>query len=103
VTQSCVEAKSQERNKNMGFDSLLQLVKDRPHSEIPFEIFECFLDLGEQDIKLPELSGIFAAQVGAKQIAAFPLANLAQFVLPQRKGKGFRLDRGSCRRYPGTG
>ena len=23
VTQSCVEAKSQERNKNMGFDSLL--------------------------------------------------------------------------------
>jgi len=62
-------------------------VKDRSHSEIAFEIFERFLDLGEQDIKLPELSGIFAAQVGAKQIATFPLTSLAQLVLAQTKGK----------------
>src|SRR6516225_4537467 len=87
VTQSCVETKGQERTKNMGFDSLLELVKDRSHSEITFEIFERFLDLGEQDIKLPELSGIFTAQVGAKQVAAFPLTNLAQFILAQAKGK----------------
>ena len=71
----------------MGFDSVLQLVKDRPQSQITFEIFERFLDLGEQDIKLPELSGIFAALIGAKQIAAFPLTNLAQFILAQAKGK----------------
>jgi hypothetical protein len=76
-----LETKGQKRNKNMGFDSLLQLVKDRPHSEISFEIFECFLDLAQQDIELPESSGIFAAEVGAKQIAAFALTNLAQFVL----------------------
>jgi hypothetical protein len=38
-------------------------VKDWSHSEIAFEIFERFLDLGEQDVELPELSGIFAAQV----------------------------------------
>jgi len=56
-------------------------VKDRSHSQITFEIFERFLDQGQQDIKLPELSGIFAAQVGAKQVAAFPLTNRAQFVL----------------------
>src|SRR6516225_3252452 len=87
VTQSCVEAKSQERNKNMGFDALLELVKDRSHSQIAFEIFERFLDLGQQDIKLPELSGIFAAQIGAQQIAAFALTNLAQFILAQVKGK----------------
>src|SRR5271165_2112090 len=87
MTQGCVETKSQERNQNMGFDSLLQLVKDRSHSQIAFEIFERFLDLGQQDIKLPELSGIFAAQIGAKQIAAFPLTNLAQFILAQVKGK----------------
>src|SRR5207249_1980670 len=62
-------------------------MKDRSHSQITFEILECFLDLGEQNIKLPELSGIFAAQVGAKQIAAFPLTNRAQFVLAQGKGK----------------
>jgi hypothetical protein len=49
VTQGCVETKSQEGNKNMGFDSLLQLVKDRSQGEITFEIFEGFLDLGEQD------------------------------------------------------
>src|SRR5271165_3591587 len=87
MTQGCVETKSQERNQNMGFDSLLQLVKDRSHSQIAFEIFERFLDLGQQDIKLPELSGIFAAQIGAKQIAAFPLTNLAQFIPAQVKGK----------------
>src|ERR1700745_2575562 len=62
-------------------------MKDRSHGEITFESFERFLDLGKQDIKLPELGGIFAAQVGAEQIAAFPLTNLAQFVLAQAKGK----------------
>jgi len=62
-------------------------VKDRSHSKITFEIFERFLDLGEQDIELPKLSGIFAAQVGAKQIATFPLTNLAQLVLALTKGK----------------
>ena len=40
-------------------------MKDRSQSQIAFEIFERFLDLGQQDIKLPELSGIFAAQIGA--------------------------------------
>src|ERR1700745_2780008 len=43
--------------------------------------------LGEQDIELPKLSGIFAAQVGAKQIATFALTSLAQLVLAQTKGK----------------
>ena len=46
-------------------------MKDWPQGEITFEIFERLLDLGEQDIELPKLSGIFAAQVGAKQIADF--------------------------------
>ena len=62
-------------------------MKDRSHSQITFEIFERFLDLGEQNVKLPELSGIFAAQIGAQQLAAFPLTNLAQFILAQLKGK----------------
>ena len=64
--------------QNVGFDSVLYLVKDRSHSQITFEIFERFLDLSEQDIKLPELSGIFAAQIGAKQITAFPKTSACQ-------------------------
>ena len=67
------------------------MVKDRPHGEITFEIFERFLDLGEQDIELPKLSGIFAAQVGAKQIAAFPLTNLAVVCPCASKRKALRL------------
>ena len=46
LTQGCVKAKGQERDKNMSFDSPLELVKDGAHGEIAFEIFERFFVSG---------------------------------------------------------
>jgi hypothetical protein len=45
---------------------------DRADSQIALEIAEGFLNLGQLDIKLPELSRIDSDQIGAQQITTFP-------------------------------
>jgi hypothetical protein len=55
-------------------DENVRLV-DQADSQIALEIAEGFLDLGQLDIKLPELSRIDSDQIGAQQITTFPAAD----------------------------
>ena len=71
AAQSHMQAVSDKGDENVCFNPLLELMVDRADSQITFEIAECFLDLGQLDIKLPELSRIDADQIGAQQITTF--------------------------------
>ena len=56
ATQSHMQAVSDKGDENVSFHPVLELMIDRADSQIPFQIAEGFLNLGQLDIKLPELS-----------------------------------------------
>jgi hypothetical protein len=67
-----MRAVSDKGDENVRFNPLLELMVDRADSQIALEIAEGFLNLGQLDIKLPELSRIDSNQIGAQQITTFP-------------------------------
>ncbi len=64
--QTHVQAISQERHKNVRLDPMFQLVKNRPQTQIVFEIFERRFHLGQLNIKLPQFGGVLALQIAAQ-------------------------------------
>ena len=63
---------------------MLQLVVDRPQRQIVLEAFEGGFHFRQLNVKLPQLFGrTSGGDVAAQQIAAFPLARLAQFIFAQ--------------------
>ena len=61
----------QERNEDVGFDSALFLMEDRPDCQITFQIFERFFHRNELGIILPQQCGIVLGEVCPQQIASF--------------------------------
>src|SRR5271169_167715 len=53
---------------------------DRAQLQIILHGLEGRLDLDELDIELPQLGGVFTAQVGAQEIASFAPPHLAQIL-----------------------
>ena len=55
-----------------------ELMVDRAQLQIILHGLEGSLDLDELDIELPQLGGVFSAQIGAQEIASFAPPHLAQ-------------------------
>ena len=55
-----------ECNKDVRFDTMFKLVMDGTQQKIVFEVFKSRLDLDQLNVKLPELSRLFAADVAAQ-------------------------------------
>ena len=92
VLQGDVQAVGDEGDEDVRFDPLLALMEDRPQGEVVLEFLERLLDLGEPRVVPPQRGGVFAGQVGARQIAALASPRPAQPVAPQREGEGLRGD-----------
>ena len=45
--------------------------------QVALEIFEGFFDLGQLDVKVPQLGRLLLSQIGAQQVAAFAAPHLA--------------------------
>lgn len=56
-TQGDVQAISQKRNEDVGFDALFELMKDRADAQIALEVLEGFFDLDELDVESHSLPG----------------------------------------------
>jgi len=63
-----MKAKGEEYDKNMSFDVMFDLVVDRAHSPIAFEVFKRFFDLGKQHIKFPNFGRIFGTHIRTQQV-----------------------------------
>lgn len=76
-----------EGNKDVRFDAMFQLMVDGAQRKIVFEVFKRRLDLDQLDIKLPQLSGLFAAKIAAQQIASFAPAHRSKLspIEPKRE------------------
>ncbi len=59
-----LEAIGDEGDKDVGFDTMVELVIDRPDGEIAFEFLEGLLDLGELDVELPQVDRIIVTEIG---------------------------------------
>jgi hypothetical protein len=68
----CSSAAKLARGGLLVLQGLNPLMVDRADSQITLKIAEGFLNLGQLDIKLPELGRIDPDQIGAQQITAFP-------------------------------
>src|SRR6266436_2160910 len=60
---------------------------DRAQLQIILHGLEGSLDLDELDIELPQLGWVFAAQIGAQEIAAFAPPHLAQLFTIEREAE----------------
>ncbi len=88
-----VEAVGDEGDKDVRFDPRFKLMEDRADGQIVFEFLERLFDLGEAHVVTPQRGRVFAGEVGAQQIPAFPAADAAQFVASECEGEGVRGDR----------
>ena len=59
------QAVGQERHKNVGFDTGLQLVMDGTNRKIALQFLERLLDLDQLQIEPPQIAGIIALDIGA--------------------------------------
>ena len=91
VAQGRVDAEGQEGDEDMGLDAVAPLMEDGTHGEIALEIFESFLDLGQQHVELPDLRGILRREIGAQQVAAFPAQRLRAICLCAAHSEARRL------------
>src|SRR5277367_6146082 len=82
----------------MGFDAVLELVMDGPNRQIVLQFPERLLDLDQLEIEPPEMAGVVAPDVGAKQIAAFTPPGDAKLLAVQREMERLRGDRLILRR-----
>src|SRR5277367_3514162 len=92
------QAVGEERHEDMGFDAVLELVVDGPNRQIVLQFLERLLDLDQLEIEPPEMTGIVAPDVGAKQIAAFTPPGDAKLLAVQREIERLRGDRLILRR-----
>ena len=60
-----VQAVGEEADEDMGFDTLVELVKDRTQAQIALESAEAFFDSHQVHVVLPELCGVLAREVAA--------------------------------------
>ncbi len=58
MLQDDLNAVSDERDEDVGFDAVFALVIDRPHRQIAFQLFEGGFDFAQLQVELPELGGI---------------------------------------------
>ena len=65
-TQRNVEAVGNERDEDVCFDALLELVIDGAQAEVVLEILEGRLDLGQLDVELPQVGRVLPTQIGAQ-------------------------------------
>ena len=56
--------------------------------QVAFEFFECLFNFGELEVVFPKLGRVVPAQVGAKQVAPFAAAGLAQLLSVEAVGEG---------------
>src|SRR6266403_6031190 len=76
-TQMHVQTISYKRHKNMRFDPLFQLVKDRSQAQVIFQVFESRFDLRQLNIELPQAGRRLAGEITAQQVAPFSAPHLA--------------------------
>ena len=69
--QGDVEAICKERNEDMSFDAVLQLVIDGPQAKIVLERLESRFDLGQLNIELPQLGGLLSAEMTWSSLQPF--------------------------------
>ena len=62
--QGDLETVGQEGDKNVRFDAPIQLMIDRPNTQVTLEFFERLFDFGQLDIPGPELNGVVAGEIG---------------------------------------
>src|ERR671915_89363 len=80
-------------NKDMGFNACLLRVINRPDRQVAFELFEGLFDLGQLDVVLPQLSGVFSTEIGAQQVMPVAPTSQAKFCPIQGKGEALGRDR----------
>jgi hypothetical protein len=78
--QRDLQAISQERDEDVGFDPVLVLMEDRPYCQISFQVFEYLFDGNKLGIVLPQQRGVVLGEVGAQQIASFPPSDPSQLL-----------------------
>lgn len=88
--QGHMQTVGQEGDEDVGFDAGLELVEDGADVQVALEVSEGLLDRDQQHVEFPKLGRIFLAEIGAKQVTAFPAASLAQFLAIDPEGEGLR-------------
>lgn len=78
---------------DMCLDAILALVVDRANTQIPLELLECLLDLGQLDVVGPELCRVLVGEIGAQQVASLAAAYLAQLLAIKRECEGLGGER----------
>src|SRR6516164_9542954 len=66
ATQSHIQAVSDKGHEDFTVNPFLELMKNGTDGQIPLEVAEGFLDLGQLDIKLPELGRLDAKYIRAQ-------------------------------------
>ena len=72
------EAVSDEGDEDVGFDAVVELMVDRPQTQIAFQFLEGLLNLDELDVILPQQGRIGGREIGAQQVATFPAPGLPE-------------------------
>jgi hypothetical protein len=86
-----VQAIGQEGDEDVRLDAVLELVVDRAQVNVVLHGLEGGLDLNKLDIEPPQLSRVFAGEIGAQQITAFAPPRLAQLFTIEREAQGSAL------------
>ena len=81
VFQRDLQAIGQERNQDMRIHAMLQPMVNRAKSQIAFQGTEHRFDLRQLYVARPEDGGIFAADVGARQVVAIAQFGLFELAL----------------------
>ena len=63
--KSDVQAIGQEGDEDVGLNTCLELVKDRPDRQVALEVLERLLDRDQQQVVAPQLGRVFLDEVGA--------------------------------------
>ena len=69
-----------ERDEDVCFDALLELVVDGAQAEVVLEVLEGRLDLGQLDVELPQVGRVLPTQIGAQQVVSLALAHFSELL-----------------------
>ena len=87
---------TQKRDQNMGIDSMLQLVIDRPNAQVTFQTLERRFHLHQLHVPIPQHRRVFRYQIRSEQI--MPIAQLS---IPQLGFVNLERERLACHRLAG--
>jgi hypothetical protein len=88
-----LQAIREEGHKDVRLNAVIALMEDRTDRQVPFQLLERLLNLGELDVVFPQRGRRFVAEIGAQQVAALAAAHLTQLLAVEHEREGLGGDR----------